>query len=226
MSADAPMPWEGLIPAHDLEIYARAGFGRPAAWGERPALLVIDVQYRSVGTQRLPIAQSMEEFATSCGEAGWAAIDALIPVIAHFRAQAWPVLYPFVAPKESFDGGRLAEKVPALMKIPRHGYDIVREIAPQPQDVLIPKRHSSAFFGTPLLSYLMDRRIDTLVLAGTTTSGCIRCAAVDGFSYNFSVFVPHECVFDRSPFSHAVSLYEMSQKYADVVRARDVLARS
>jgi len=219
------MPWDGIIPDADQQIYQRAGFGRPSPWGTRAALIVIDVQYRSVGTQRLPIAQSMDEFATSCGDAGWRAIDALVPLIARFRSAGLPILYPFVAPKEAFDGGRLAEKVPALMTIPRHGYDIVKEVAPEPQDVRIPKRHSSAFFGTPLLSYLLDRRVDTVVLAGTTTSGCIRCAAVDAFSYNFSVFVPHDCVFDRSPFSHAVSLYEMAQKYANVVTAADVLAR-
>jgi nicotinamidase-related amidase len=219
------MPWDGVVPERDQEIYRNAGFGRPAPWGARPALLVIDIQYRSVGTARLPIEQSMQEFATSCGEAGWQAIDTLLPVLDKFRSADWPVIYPFVAPKEPFDGGRLAQKVPAIMSIPRHGYDLVKEIAPRPHDVVIPKRHSSAFFGTPLLSYLLDRRVDTLVLAGTTTSGCIRCAAVDAFSYNFNVFVPHDCVFDRSPFSHAVGLYEMSQKYANVVGAADILSR-
>lgn len=219
------MPWEGIIPEEDLRIYDAAGFGRPAAWGERPALLVIDVQYRSVGTKRLPIAESMKEFATSCGEAGWRAIDALIPLIARFRENGWPILYPHVAPKRASEGGRLAAKVPSIMNVPAVGYEIVREIAPQDADIVIPKKHSSAFFGTPLMSHLNDLDVDTVVLAGTTTSGCIRAAALDAFSYNFNVFVPHECVFDRSPFSHAVSLFEIGQKYANVLSVETLLGR-
>lgn len=217
------MPWDGIIPEDDLKIYDLAGFGRQAGWGSRPALLIIDVQYRSVGTKRLPIDQSMKEFGTSCGDAGWRAIDALVPLLARFREKKWPTIYPHVAPKQSFDGGRLAEKVPSIMKVPPIGYEIVKEIAPLPGDITIPKRHSSAFFGTPLMSYLNDLDVDTVVLAGTTTSGCIRAAALDAFSYNFNVFVPHECVFDRSQFSHKVSLYEISQKYANVTTVDEIM---
>jgi nicotinamidase-related amidase len=219
------MPWDGIIPEEDLRIYQEAGFGRPTEWGKRPALLVIDIQYRSVGTTRLLIAESMKEFGTSCGDAGWHAIDALVPLIGRFREKGWPVIYPHVAPKQSFDGGRLAQKVPAIMNVPAKGYEIVREIAPLDGEIVIPKRHSSAFFGTPLVSYLNDLDVDTVVLAGTTTSGCIRAAALDAFSYNFNVFVPFECVFDRSQFSNAVSLYEIGQKYANVLSVDSLMQR-
>ena len=80
----------------------------------------------------------------------------------------------------------------------------------EPGDVLLPKKHPSAFFGTPLASHLIDLRRDTLVVTGCTTSGCVRGTVVDAFAYNFRVLVPDECVYDRSPTSHAVNLFDMS----------------
>ena len=134
------------------------------------------------------------------------------------------MLYPYVSQKESFDKGRLADKVPALMTIAKRGYDFVAEVAPKESDVLLPKKHPSAFFGTPLASYLIERGVDTLVVTGCTTSGCVRGTVVDGFAYNFRVLVLHECVYDRSKVSHAVNLFDMSEKYADVMSTDDALA--
>jgi nicotinamidase-related amidase len=109
------------------------------------------------------------------------------------------------------------------MKIPPGGYEFVAEIAPRPGDVLLPKKHPSAFFGTPLASYLIERNVDTLVVTGCTTSGCVRGTVVDGFAYNYKVVVPQECVYDRSPVSHAVNLFDMASKYADVRPTAEVL---
>lgn len=95
---------------------------------------------------------------------------------------------------------------------------------PGENDVLLPKKHPSAFFGTPLVSYLIERETDTLVVTGCTTSGCVRGTVVDGFAYNFRVLVPHECVYDRSQVSHAVNLFDMSEKYADVMSVESALS--
>lgn len=135
------------------------------------------------------------------------------------------MLYPHVAPKESFDGGRLADKVPALMGVKRSGYDFVAEVAPRENDILLPKKHPSAFFGTPLASYLVNFGVDTLIVTGCTTSGCVRGSVVDGFAYNWRITVPHDAVYDRSAVSHAVNLFDMSYKYADVMSTDDVLGR-
>jgi nicotinamidase-related amidase len=142
-----------------------------------------------------------------------------------FRAKGWPVLYPHVAPKVAGEGGRLAEKVPAIMNIASHGYDFVAEIAPAQTDVLLPKKHPSAFFGTALASHLIDLQADTLIVTGCTTSGCVRGSVVDAFSLNFKVFVPQDCVYDRSAVSHAVNLFDMSEKYADVGTTEELLDR-
>jgi nicotinamidase-related amidase len=216
-------PWEDIVPAEDIERYEAAGFGRPTGFGKRPALLIIDVQYRTVGTKRLPYWQAIEEFKTSCGEAGWAAVDRIAPLLQRFREKGHPVLYPHVAPKMGYDAGRLGQKVPAIMDISARGYDFVAEIAPVEGDILIPKKHPSAFFGTPLASYLIDLNIDTLVVTGCSTSGCVRGTAVDGFAYNFRVTIPEECVFDRSQTAHAVNLFDMAYKYADVRLVDEVM---
>ena len=217
--------WDGIISEDDQRAYRAAGFGRPSGMGKRPALLIIDVQYRTTGTKSQPFWDSIKEFPTSCGDVAWRAVSAIQPLLAEFRARKWPVLYPHVAPKISHEGGRLAEKVPAIMNIAARGYDFVAEIAPQPGDILVPKKHPSAFFATALASHLIDLAADTLIVTGCTTSGCVRGTVVDAFSFNFKVTIPEECVYDRSRVSNAVNLFDMSEKYADVMPLADVLGK-
>lgn len=216
-------PWIGIISQDDERAYDAAGFGRPSGIGSRPALLIIDVQYRTVGTEPKPFFESIKEFPTSCGEVGWKAVAQIARLLALFRERGWPVLYPYVSPKQIFDVGRLADKVPALMGVSAKGYEFVPDIAPREKDILVPKKHPSAFFGTPLTSYLIDNAVDSLVVTGCTTSGCVRGTVVDGFAYNFKVMVPQDAVYDRSHTSHAVNLFDMAAKYADVMSTDDAL---
>ncbi len=217
-------PWDGIISAEEQRAYNAAGFGRSSGIGKRPALLIIDVQYRTVGTTPAPFWEAIKQFPTACGQPGWDAVANIARLLAQFRANNWPILYPYVSPKEAFDKGRLAEKVPALMTVARNGYDFVEAIAPREQDILLPKKHPSAFFGTPLASYLVDLGVDTLVVTGCTTSGCVRGTVVDGFAYNWRVLVPHDAVYDRSATSHAVNLFDMASKYAEVASTTEALA--
>jgi len=217
-------PWDGIISAEEQKAYNAAGFGRSSGIGKRPALLIIDVQYRTIGTTPKPFWESIKEFPTSCGEIGWKAMHNIARLLAEFRANDWPVLYPHVAPKnKSTDSGRLAQKVPAIMNIPEKGYEFPAEIAPREGDVLLPKKHPSAFFATPLASHLIDLQADTLVVTGCTTSGCVRGSVVDAFAYNFRSLVPWDAVYDRSATSHAVNLFDMASKYADVGSTDDIL---
>ena len=217
-------PWDGIISEEEQRAYHAAGFGRPSGIGRRPALLIIDVQYRTIGTSPKPFWESIKEFPTSCGEIGWNAMKNIAVLLAEFRRNKWPVLYPHVAPKnKATDSGRLAAKVPAIMDIPERGYQFPPEIAPREGDVLLPKKHPSAFFATPLVSHLVDLQADTLVVTGCTTSGCVRGSVVDGFAYNFRCVVPHDAVYDRSATSHAVNLFDMASKYADVGTTAEVL---
>lgn len=217
-------PWDAFIPEDEKRAYRAAGFGRPTGLGRRPALLIIDVQYRTVGTRPAPFWEAIKEFPTSCGEVGWAAVANIARLVALFREKGWPILYPYVSPKQTFDAGRLSDKVPAIMGVAAKGYEFVAEIAPRESDILVPKKHPSAFFGTPLASYLINVGADTLVVTGCSTSGCVRGTAVDAFAYNFRVLVPEDAVFDRSRVSHAVNLFDMAEKYADVMPTENALA--
>jgi maleamate amidohydrolase len=205
--------------------YDAAGFGRPVGLGTRPGLVIIDVQYRTVGTVPRPFDEALEEFTTSCGEDAWAAVPQIQRLLALFREKGWPVFYPHVAPKQSYDQGALGAKVPGIMSIPAKGYEFVEEVAPAEGDVLLPKRHPSAFFGTPFASYLVQADVDTLVVTGCSTSGCVRGSVVDAFSLNYKVAVPSDAVYDRSPIVQEVNLFDMGQKYADVATTDELIGK-
>lgn len=217
--------WRSLIPAREWEVYETAGFARPTGLGARPAVLVIDVQYRTVGDEPAPLLDSILRFyRTSCGQAGWDAVAGIARLLAAARASGVPVVYPYVAPKQAIDAGRTGEKIPSLMEVPERGYAFVAETAPAPGDLLIPKRHPSAFFGTALTSYLIDMGVDSLLVTGCTTSGCVRASAMDAFAYNFRVAVVEDCVYDRSELAHAVNLFDIQAKYGDVMALDDAIA--
>ena len=215
--------WRSTIPETDWETYRLAGFGASAGLGSRPAVLVIDVQYRTVGDEPAPLRDSIERhYRTSCGQAGWDAVAAIQPLLAQARQAGVPVIYPHVAPKGVHDAGRTGTKIPSLMDVAQPGYAFVAEVAPHDGDLVIPKRHPSAFFGTALVSHLIDLGVDSLILTGCTTSGCVRATAVDAFAYNFHCAIVEECVYDRSELVHAVNLFDLQSKYADVLSRAQV----
>jgi nicotinamidase-related amidase len=164
----------------------------------------------------MPFWEAIKEYPTSCGEVAWRAVHQIAKLVKLFRERGWPIMYPHVSPKAGFDVGRLSDKVPAIMTVASQGYEFVNEIAPVDGDVLLPKKHPSAFFGTPLTSYLINAQADTVVVTGCSTSGCVRGSVVDAFAYNFRTLVPHDACYDRSATSHAVNLFDIASKYADV----------
>ena len=216
-------PWSHIVPPDDIKVYDAAGWGHSTGIGRNPALLVIDVQFRTTGTRPMPILDAIAEYPTSCGQVAWDAVAQIRKIMDVFREKSWPVLYPHVAPKTAVDGGRFAAKLPGITSIPARGYDFVDEIAPLPGDILLPKRHPSAFFGTALASYLIDLGVDTVIVTGCTTSGCVRASVVDAFSYNFRIQVPQDAVYDRGAATHAINLFDMAQKYADVRPTADLV---
>ena len=229
MSNDPPLdvPAEpASIDQRTIDRYAAAGFGKPV--GSRLPAGVADhrraVPHRrhaadAVRAGRRGVPDQLRRGRLGrCEEHRHAPRGCSAP-------EDWPVLYPHVAPKRSpTTPAGSAPRCPGIMSVPEHGYDFVQEVAPAEGDVLVPKRHPSAFFGTPLTSYLVDAGVDSLVVTGCTTSGCVRSSVADAFSYNFRVAVPNDAVYDRSPVVHEVNLFDMAQKYADVASTADVLA--
>ena len=103
-------------------------------------------------------------------------------------------------------------------------YHIKSEFKPQPGDVVFTKQRASGFYGTPLMAHLTQLGIQTLIVCGESTSGCVRATCVDAYSHGFHVVLVEECCFDRSLISHKVNLFDMHHKYCDVLHVGDVVA--
>lgn len=219
--------WDDLVPDSEKDIYAKGGFGQRGGAGTAPALLVIDTQYRTAGETPKPIQEAIKEYPTSCGEHAWRAVPHIQTLLTAFRKHGRPVLYAIIERESAFDAGKWSSKISgmdaAINKPGNRGTQILEELAPQEGELVFSKRYASAFFGTPLVTHLNNYRADTLVVTGTTTSGCVRASTVDAFSYGFSVLVPHDAVYDRSQVSHKINLFDMQAKYADVVASSDVV---
>src|SRR5690606_30903109 len=183
-----------------------------------------------VGDKPEPILESIRKWRHSCGQEGWDAVASTSTLLDAVRAKRIPVIYSTgQAPRhDGFDAGRWADKnARSDEDVPNDqsdGNKIPPAIAPQPQDIVIEKLKPSAFFGTALTGYLLDLQADSVIVCGTTTSGCVRATVVDAFSYNLRVSVVEECTFDRGEISHQISLFDMNEKYADVVTLQDTLA--
>jgi nicotinamidase-related amidase len=223
MDGSAKRPWDGVVSEADLEVYHKAGFGRTGGIGKRPVLLVIDVQYRTVGDTPKPILESIKEYPTSCGEFGWRAVGQIEKLVQLFRRHKLPIIYPSIAPKTPRDMGRFANKMPSAPQDNLKAFEIVQRIAPGPDDIILNKHFSSAFFGTALATHLVRLGADSLVLTGCTTSGCVRATAVDACSLDYRIVVPEDAVYDRGQVSHAVNLFDIANKYADVVPTAEAM---
>jgi nicotinamidase-related amidase len=222
--------WDKFLTERDKAVIEAAGFGAKAGYGLRPALVIVDVTYGFTGDRPEPILDSIKRWSSSSGAESWDAIAVIKRVASVFRAKRLPVIYSRgEARSDNWDTGswswknrRTAEAV--VRPEPSLGFnEIVAEIAPQPRDLVIPKQKPSAFFGTNLASYLVLLGCDSIVVAGTTTSGCVRATVIDAFSSNFRSIVIEDGCFDRAQASHAISLFDMNAKYADVVPSSDVL---
>jgi maleamate amidohydrolase len=221
--------WEQFLTDRDKQVFDVSGYGRRAGFGERPVVLVIDVNYNFVGDRPEPIEQSVKRWRNSCGIEGWEAAERIAELTRAARSRGVPVIYSTGMPSrpDGFDRGRWRDKnarnAEDLTAQRREGNTIIAPIAPHPEDIVIEKGKPSVFFGTLLASYLVDLQADSIIACGTTTSGCVRATVVDGFSLNFRMSVVEECTFDRGQASHAINLFDMQQKYADVVPLAETL---
>ena len=180
--------------------------------------------YAFTGDRPEPVLDSARRWPHSCGEIGWRAVPHIARVIAASRAAGVPIAYTRgVFKEDASDAGSWQSKLHRGFEQPADrtvdGDDFVREVAPRPGDIVVHKDKPSAFFGTPLLSKLIERHIDTVIVTGCTTSGCVRGTVCEAFSNNFKVAVVEDGVFDRAVVPHKVSLFDMQQKYADVISA-------
>lgn len=226
-------PWDGFVSEQDILICSEAGFGALQGFGSRPCILVVDATIGMVGKQRLPIRQSIRECPDSCGESGWRALEHIDALLRAGRLAGIPIIYiqpmdreaPRTSAAESFS--KYVGKYARWGEASRYGEatEIAPMVAPHPGDYILQKPRASAFFGTHLGSLLISMGVDWLIVCGSSTSGCVRATVNDGAAFNFKITIPEECVFDRSETSHAVNLFDMHLKSADVLPLERVIER-
>ncbi|MGE3245234.1 MAG: isochorismatase family protein [Beijerinckiaceae bacterium] len=200
----------------DLDVYKQQGFGQSSGFGARPALLIVDFVNGFADPGQFGggnIAEAIantERLLAACREAK-------VPVV-HTR-----VVYA----DDGSDLGVFALKAPGLRKLTEnaHASQIVSELTPAEGEYVVRKTQPSPFFGTSLDSWLTMRSIDTLLVTGCTTSGCVRAAVIDAMSRNFRTIVVKDAVGDRAIGPHEANLFDMEQKYADLHTTEEVIAR-
>lgn len=197
------------------QVYDQAGFGRAVPRGTRPAIVVVDFSYGFTDTQ-YPTASDMAP-----------AIAATRKLTDFARATGVPVIYTTIA----YHPGEL-DKLPWLKKATGmaaliEGSRLVEIDAAtgiQPGDAVVTKKGASSFFGSTLAALLTGAQVDTVIVTGATTSGCVRATVVDAVQSGFNVLVPADCCGDRAQAPHDANLYDMQQKYADVTDSDDILS--
>ena len=221
--------WQKFLTDRDKQVFAAAGYGSRAGFGKRPALLVIDVNYAFCGDRRESILESIKRWRNSCGEDAWDALPVLQQLIEVARDREVPVIYTTgIRRADNWDNGGWSWKNKRAdenrRRITNHDQnEIMPQIAPGPRDIVVLKQKPSAFYGTNLMSYLTLLQCDSLLITGTTTSGCVRASVLDAFSNNIRCTVIEDGCFDRSQASHAINLCDMHAKYADVIPSAEAL---
>ncbi len=196
------------------ENYAGVFDGR-IGFGARPAVVVVDF-----------IRAYTEPGSPLYAPDVVAAVRASVPLLARAREREIPVIYTQVLyASHGMDGGVFVRKVPVLRTLVAGAplAEIVDELAPQEVDTVVTKQYASAFFGTSLAAMLTARGVDTVIITGCSTSGCVRATAVDAMQHGFRAIVPRECVGDRAREPHEANLFDIDSKYGDVVSVAEVM---
>ncbi len=222
--------WDSFLTDKDREVFEAAGYRQKMGFGERPALLVIDVTYDFCGDRREPILDAIRRWPNACGEQAWDALPRIRSMIDAARAKGVPVIYTAGGYRtDGWDFGSWKWKVGRLDESQTaerpnlDGSEIMPDIAPGPHDIVVKKLKPSGFHGTPLTGHLTLLGVDSLLVCGVSTSGCVRATVIDAFSGNYRVAVAEDGCFDRSETSHAINLMDMDAKYADVVPSEEII---
>jgi nicotinamidase-related amidase len=212
--------WKDTVPPDVLDIYKH--YSRKTFVGPSPALLAIDLYELAYQGGAKPVAQLHNTYPSTCGENAHAAIEPTKRLFAAARAAGIPVIY--TTRKPDTRGVNSTHRDHGGNALPEDIYDIYEAFPPQPGELIIHKERASGFFGTPLVAHLRLMGVDSLIVCGESTSGCVRASVVEGYSYGYHITVVEECTYDRSMLSHKVNLFDLHHKYADVMKVDEVIA--
>ncbi|WP_167706807.1 isochorismatase family protein [Sphingobium fuliginis] len=214
--------WQDIIPPEIIELYRP--YRRDLYIGPRPALLAIDLYAIAYRGGPRPMKELAATYPDSCGIHAWDAIEPTKAVFAAARKAGIPLFHTTTDSRPEAKPTRIRA---TNRPIADHDVDLFEfhpDFAPLEGEVVIAKQRASAFFGTPLSSHLVQLGIDTVIVLGESTSGCVRASTVDGFSHGFHMVMAEECCFDRSDISHKINLFDLHHKYADVMHSDEVVA--
>lgn len=225
--------WDAFLTAADKASLSERPH-RVWSYGERPALVLIDLYRWVFGNRKQPMPEAIKEWPGTCGPQAWDALPHLQRLLGAARAAGIPVVHLTGLHTQDSGVASWAEAPgrtrsviasdPAMAERLRRRFDIVDEVAPLPGEAVLRKAAPSGFFGTLLMSHLNAHNVDGIVLVGESTSGCVRATCIDGRAYRFNMTVVEECVFDRHEAPHAINLFDMHEKYADVLGVDEVVA--
>jgi maleamate amidohydrolase len=212
--------WKDVITPEILETYTP--YHRQTYIGQRPALLAIDL-YNLVyeGGPKYP-HELVKDYRSSCGIYAYNAIAPTQELFALARSLKIPAYYTTSETRKEVNPDKVSATNRQKLKVKEDAFKIRDEFKPEPGDVVIYKERASGFFGTPLIAHLTQNGIDSLIVCGESTSGCVRASCVDAYSLGYHVSIVEECVFDRSILSHKVNLFDLHHKYADVMTLDEV----
>lgn len=216
--------WDEYLSDRDMLHVSRFP-ARSSGVGQQLALLLVD-NYRNVlGDRPAPLLEAIDEWPDSTGLEGWEAVERISAVLEAARDSGIPVIHVTGLEAETsgirslraYRSDTTAESPLSSETEHRRRFEIHPTLAPASGETLIKKVAPSAFFGTPLMAHLHALDVDTLIVTGESTSGCVRATVVDAASFRFRVLVPEDCVYDRHQASHAINLFDIDRKYGDVV---------
>jgi maleamate amidohydrolase len=191
--------WKDVIDADTLQIYQ--AYRRKVFVGDNPAVLAIDLYNKAYLGGDRPVKELDREFSGTCGENAWKALPPTQKLFAAARRAGVPVIYS----TRHVDTGGVQSTNRNIGRLAADTYDIKSELAPVPGEIVIYKERASAFFGTPLIAHLQKFRINSLIICGESTSGCVRASTVDAYSYGFHNTVVEECTTTRSISSISIT---------------------
>jgi nicotinamidase-related amidase len=220
--------WDAFLTEQD-RAHLAMGRHQQVGFGERPALLLVDLYRWVFGDEPQPLLEAIQDWPGSCGLAAWEAIPHLQTLLQAAREAGIPVVHMTGLDHCGVQGwsfrrrSSTTDRTPEAVERRDRQYEIIDEVAPLPGEAVLRKSSPSAFWGTPLVGHLNQLSVDTIITCGESTSGCVRASVVDGCTNRYRMIVVEECVFDRHQASHAINLFDMHQKYADVVSLAEVL---
>jgi maleamate amidohydrolase len=214
--------WKDIVTPDILEIYS--SYKRNTFVGPAPALLAIDLYELVYRGGPHPPHQISRDYPSTCGRYAYEAIEPTKRLFAAARAARLPIFYSTGDVRRTSRPALVSATKRVKPSIEAADYAIRSEFKPQPGDVVITKQRASAFYGTPLAAHLTQLGVQSLIICGESTSGCVRASAVDAYSHGYHVALVEECCFDRSLLSHKVNLFDLHHKYCDVMRLEEVLA--